>query len=55
MSKYSKAIAAILGGAVTILVAWGFLEPGQVSEEWIAGIATALAGAAVYLAPKNTE
>lgn len=55
MQKYNKAIAAILGGIVTIAVSLGFLEPGQISEEWIAGIATAVAGLFVYFAPANKE
>lgn len=49
MDRYSKAIAAVVGGVVSILVAFNI----DVDEEVQAAIITIATAVAVWIAPRN--
>ena len=53
VNRYKKAIAAALGGLVTLAAAFGFDMPG--GEETVAAMATVLATALVVWSPKNED
>lgn len=57
MSKYSKLIATIVGGAISIGVAVGVLPAELIdqSPEIIAAIGTLGSAIATFLAPKNAN